>query len=103
MLTDGQPRPWRDYYAELERVVGHPATVSMSVDEAKRYSQSVGAMSPLRHLIHGVVRRVTRRSPLFALDDQAIDRFASRQIVVIDRARRELGYELAVTSYLGRV
>lgn len=97
LLTDGHPRPWREYFEALERIVGHPATVSMSVDEAKRYSRKIREMSLAGRVVNAMVRAVSRQSPIFPTDDDAIDRFASEAVCVIDRARRELGYAPSVT------
>jgi nucleoside-diphosphate-sugar epimerase len=92
LLTDGQPRPWREYFEALERILGHRATVSMSSDEAKDYSHRQRNASFAGRAARALVRAVTRQSPIFPLDDDAIDRFASKAVFVIDRARRELGY-----------
>ncbi len=40
LVTDGAPRPWRDYYVGLERLLGRTATVAMPADAASRYSAS---------------------------------------------------------------
>ena len=98
LLTDGHPRPWSEYFAALERVVGHPATASMSVDEAKRYSRGIRQASAFSHVTTAIARRLLRQRPIFEMEDDAIDRFASQAVFVIDRARRELGYEPRVTE-----
>lgn len=92
LLTDGQPRPWREYFEALERILGHRATVSMSIDEAKTYSHRLRNASLAGRAARAVVRAVTRQSPIFPMDDDVIDRFASKAVFVIDRARHELGY-----------
>jgi nucleoside-diphosphate-sugar epimerase len=37
LISDGQPVTWRDFYARFERMLGTPATVSMSAAEAEAY------------------------------------------------------------------
>lgn len=93
LLTDGHPRPWRDYFAWLERRLGHAATVSMTVEEAKRYSARVRQASLAGRLWSKASRALTGQQPIFPMDDDAIERFASGAVFTIDRARRELGYE----------
>jgi nucleoside-diphosphate-sugar epimerase len=96
VLTDGQPRPLRDYFSRLEQILGHRATVSMSADEARRYSRRVLKASIAERVVRRLVRTLTRRTPIFPLSDDAVDRYASRAVFVIDRARRELGYDPSI-------
>lgn len=92
LLTDGRPVPWRAYFAGLERLVGHPATVSLSAPHAKRLSRRLRTASLAARAVRRLARACTGRPPLYPLDDDAVDRYASRAVFVIDRARRELGF-----------
>lgn len=93
LLTDGCPRPWREYFEWLESRLGCAATVSMTVDEAKQYSAKVRHASLAGRVWLKATRALTGQLPIFPMDDDAIDRFASGAVFTIDRARRELGYE----------
>jgi nucleoside-diphosphate-sugar epimerase len=92
LLTDGRPLPWREYFAGLERLVGHPATRSMTASDAKRTSRRLRDASLATRAARRLARALTGRPPLFPLDDDAVERYASRAVFVIDRARRELGF-----------
>jgi hypothetical protein len=71
----------------------------MTADEAKRYSRdAAGASAPAR-LVRRITREFKRARPVLPMDDSAIDRFASRAIVSIDRAKRELGFSPSETRW----
>lgn len=92
LLTDGRPGPWRVYFAGLERLVGHPATVAMSAPQAMRTSRRLRTASLAARAARRLARAVTGRPPLFPLDDDAVERYASRAVFAVDRARQELGF-----------
>ena len=92
LLTDGRPRPWREYFAGLERLVGHSATRAMTAGEAKEASRRLRGTSLAARAARRLARAWTGRAVLFPLDDDAVERYASRAVFVIERARRELGF-----------
>lgn len=102
LIADGHPLPWRDYLRHLEQLAGGDALEVMSAGEAKRYSHAATSTS-VTSLPGKLTRRITRGlkglRPVLPMDDTAIDRFASRAIVSIDRAKRELGFAPAKTEW----
>ena len=105
LLADGHPLPWRDYLRHLERLAGGNALEVMSAADAKRYSHSAMSTS-LASLPGKLTRRITRTisgsRPVLPMDDTAIDRFASRAVVSIERAKRELGFAPSKTEVASR-
>lgn len=91
LIADGHPKPWRDYLRHLEQLAGGDALEVMTADAAKRYSHSaVNAPLPAR-AVRKFTRALRSAKPVLPMDDAAIDRFASRAVVSIERAKRELG------------
>jgi nucleoside-diphosphate-sugar epimerase len=72
-VTDGMPVPWSRYFAELEKVAGHPATVAMSAAEAREHGRRWLTPSLARRAI----RKITRAPLIHPLDDRGINNFAS--------------------------
>lgn len=92
LIADGHPIPWRGYLQHLEQLAGGDALEEMTAADAKRYSHdAVNAAVPAR-LVRRIARSITGSRPVLPMDDNAIDRFASRAVVSIERAKRELGF-----------
>ena len=102
LIADGHPLPWREYLRHLEQLAGGDALEVMTADEARRYSRSATSTS-LASLPAKLTRRVARgldgSRPVLPMDDIAIDRFASRAVVSIERAQRVLGFAPAKTAW----
>ena len=90
-VTDGEPVSWSRYFAALENISGQPATVSMSAAEAREHGRKWLRPSLPRRAI----RKLTRAPNIFALDDRAIDTFASRAVYSNEKASRLLGFRPA--------
>ncbi len=90
-VTDGQPIAWSRYYAEIEKLFGSSATVSMTAAQAREYGK--------KWLHPSLVRRLMRKAAIapsiHPLDDKAIDGFASVAAFSNEKARMLLGFEPA--------
>lgn len=93
LLTDGRPIPWTTYFAALEQVVGHPATLHVGADEAKRLSRRLRDRGLLARGRRWLRRRLTGERVLFPLDDEAIEGLSARRTFQVEKARRLLGFE----------
>jgi nucleoside-diphosphate-sugar epimerase len=90
-VTDGEPVSWSRYFAALEKISGQPATVSMSVAEAREHGRKwIRPSLPRR-----AIRKITGAPNIFALDDRAIDAYASRAVYSNEKASRLLGFRPA--------
>jgi nucleoside-diphosphate-sugar epimerase len=102
LIADGHPLPWREYLKHLETLAGGDALEVMTAAEAKRYSRSAISSSvadlPGR-LTRRIARAISGGKPILPMEDAAIDRFASRAVVSIERARRVLGFTPAKTPW----
>lgn len=87
-LTDGMPVPWSSYFSELEGILGRTATVSMTVEEARRY----GGKWLRPSLPRRAIRKLMRGEVIYPLDDGAIQGYASRAIYSNKKASTVLGF-----------
>lgn len=87
-VTAGEPVAWSRYYAEIEKMAGHAATVSMSVAEARDHGRKWLRPSLARR----VIRKVTGQPIIHPLEDTAIAGFASRAVYSNEKASRMLGF-----------
>jgi nucleoside-diphosphate-sugar epimerase len=90
-LTDGRPVTWSRYFAELEKLLGRSATVSMSEAEARAYGKKWLQPSLPRR----VLRRLQGRNFIHPLDDRGIAGFVSRAVYSNEKAVRSLGFRPA--------
>ena len=87
-VTDGEPVLWNRYFAELEKISGQSGTVSMSVAEARDHGRKwIRPSLPRR-----AIRKMAGAPNIFALDDRAIDGYASRAVYSNEKASRLLGF-----------
>jgi len=75
-VTDGAPVPWSRYVAELEKMAGKKATVSMSAAEAREH----GGKWLRPSLARRVMRKITGAAIIYPLDERGIENFASRAV-----------------------
>jgi nucleoside-diphosphate-sugar epimerase len=87
-VTDGMPVPWSRYFSELERILGRPATVSMTVSEAQQYGKKW--LRPT--LMRRAIRKLARGRIIHPLEDRGIDGFASRAVYSNQKASTTLGF-----------
>lgn len=87
-VTDGAPVPWIRYFAELESLAGSNATVSMGADEARQHGRKWLRPS----LVRRVLRKLTRASLVYPLDERGIENFASRAVYSNHKASTVLGF-----------
>ena len=99
LIADGHPKPWRAYLQHLELLAGGDGLEEMTADAAKRYSRRAMNASLVARVTRRLTRTLAGAKPVLPMDDAAIDRFASRAVVSIERARRELGYTPAETQW----
>jgi nucleoside-diphosphate-sugar epimerase len=90
-VTDGEPVDWSRYFAELEKILGQTATVSMSAAEAREYGRKWLRPSIARR----VIRKVGATPIIHPLDDRAIEGFESHAVYSNEKARRLLGFRPA--------
>jgi nucleoside-diphosphate-sugar epimerase len=90
-VTDGEPVEWSRYFAELEKILGRSATISMSSAEAREFGRKWLRPSLPRR----VLRKLTGRPNILALDDQGIDGYASHAVFSNEKAVRLLGFRAA--------
>jgi nucleoside-diphosphate-sugar epimerase len=88
-VTDGMPIPWSRYFAELEKIAGHAAMVSMSVDEAREYGKKWLKPSLLRRAI----RKITQAPVIHPLDDRGIENFACSAVYTNRKAATILNFK----------
>jgi len=88
-LTDGMPVPWKRYFSELEGILGRPATVSMTVEEALEHGRKWLRPSLPRRAI----RKLLRAQWIHPLEAGAIQGFASRAIYSNQKASSVLGFK----------
>jgi nucleoside-diphosphate-sugar epimerase len=86
-VTDGEPVTWRRYFSEIEKIFGQPATISMTAAQAREYGRKWLRPSLARRVIRKLVAR-----PTIALDDRAIDGFASQAVYTNEKASRVLAF-----------
>jgi nucleoside-diphosphate-sugar epimerase len=101
LIADGHPKPWRGYLKHLEQLAGVDALEEMTGDEAKRYSASALHASMPARIARKISRRISGSRPILPMEDFEIDRFASRAVVSIERARRVLGFSPQETRWPG--
>ena len=87
--TDGMPVPWSSYFSELEGILGRTATVSMTVEEARRHGRKWLRPSFPRRAI----RKLMRGEVIYPLGDVDIQGFASRAIYSNKKASTVLGFK----------
>jgi nucleoside-diphosphate-sugar epimerase len=87
-VTDGAPVPWKLYFSALEGILERTATVSMSAEEARQYGRKWLNPSLLRR----VIRKMQGSAHIHALDDRAIDFFASTAVYSNSKAIESLGF-----------
>jgi nucleoside-diphosphate-sugar epimerase len=75
-VTDGTPVAWSRYFAELEKLAGRTATVSMSVAEAREHGRKWLRPS----LVRRVARKISGAPLIYPLDDRGIENFTSRAV-----------------------
>ena len=99
LIADGHPKPWRGYLKHLEQLAGGDALEEMTADAAKRYSASAFHASAPARLARKISRKLSGARPILPMDDIEIDRFASRAVVSIERAKRMLGFAPKETQW----
>jgi 2-alkyl-3-oxoalkanoate reductase len=87
-VTDGNPVTWRQYFSELERVLGRDATVSMSAAEAREYSRLWLRPSLSRRAF----AKLQGARFIRPLDDHSIKFYESRAIYSNGKAVASLGF-----------
>lgn len=87
-VTDGIPVSWRDYFTGLEKILGRPATVSMTAEEARGYGRNWMRPSLLRRGL----RKLTGGKQIHPLGDSDIEWFQSRAVFSNQKASSELGF-----------
>jgi nucleoside-diphosphate-sugar epimerase len=87
-VTDGAPVAWRHYFAELEKIVGRKATVSMSEAEAREHGRKWMRPSFARR----VIRKLTGTPIIYPLDGRGIENFASRTVYKNEKAATVLNF-----------
>jgi nucleoside-diphosphate-sugar epimerase len=90
-VTDGAPVAWSRYFSELEKILGHAASISLSAAEAREYGRKWLRPSLARR----VIRKVGASPIIHPLDDRAIDGFASHAVYSNEKASRVLGFRPA--------
>lgn len=88
-VTDGMPIQWSRYFSELERILGHPATVSMSAAKARQHGKRwVQPSLPRR-----VLRKLLGTRFVHPLDEVGIEGFASHAVFSNEKAATLLGFK----------
>jgi nucleoside-diphosphate-sugar epimerase len=96
-VTDGTPVSWSRYFSELEKILGHSATVSMDAAAARVYGKKwLEPSLPLR-----VLRKLQGTRFVHPLDDRSIDGFVSRAVYSNSKASRVLGFRPVHTMESG--
>ncbi|MBC8106765.1 MAG: NAD-dependent epimerase/dehydratase family protein [Anaerolineae bacterium] len=96
LITDGQPVSWRVYFDRLQTLAGRAANVRVSVAEAKRISRELNDRSLIARVTRWSKRKLFGRPILFPLADESIDKFASKAVFRIDKARSVLNYQPSI-------
>jgi nucleoside-diphosphate-sugar epimerase len=99
LIADGHPIPWAGYLRHLESLAGGNALEDMTAAEAKRYSRAVTTAPAFSKTLRRMKRALTGARAILPMDDIVIDRFASRAVVSIDRAKAVLGYSPSRTRW----
>ena len=93
LITDGRPIKWREYFQGLESIVGQPATMILSIDEAKKISHKLLDRSLLMRSWRWLERNLFGQPIIYPLDNIAIDKYACRTIFSIEKAVRDLNFQ----------
>lgn len=87
-ITDGRPVAWSRYYAELEKIAGHAATVSMTEAQAHRHYEEWRRPSFVRRCI----RKLTGGPIVYPLDQRGIENMASTAVYSNRKAASDLHF-----------
>ncbi len=96
-VTDGSPIAWSHYVAQLDKMLGKQATVSMSAAEAREHGRKWLQPSFARR----VIRKITGAPVVYPIDERGIENFASRAVYSNKKAATVLHFSPEYTLESG--
>lgn len=88
-ITDGMPLTWSRYFAELEKIAGRQATVSMTAEQARRHFEIWQRPTFARR----VIRKLSGAPVVYPIDYRGIDNMASTAVYSNRKAATALQFK----------